>query len=103
MVKYEFLRKYFFFSFKFHFVKRKKINFFFNIYFLSSICCFLKKKKRMAIASSSSTSSLTSTTIIQSPSQQQPNDLRKLVEYLLSDLRTLSTEAKKKHNHVKEV
>ncbi|KAI1711748.1 dimerization and cyclophilin-binding domain of mon2 domain-containing protein [Ditylenchus destructor] len=30
------------------------------------------------------------------------NDPKKLVEYLLSDLRNLSTEAKKKHNHVKE-
>lgn len=56
----------------------------------------------MAIASSSSATSLASV-IIQSPPQQQPNDPRKLVEYLLGDLRTLSTEAKKKHNHVKEV
>nr|CDJ95356.1 Asparagine synthase domain containing protein [Haemonchus contortus] len=31
-----------------------------------------------------------------------PPDVRKLVEALLSDLRQLSTEAKKKHNHVKE-
>ncbi|KAH7729489.1 hypothetical protein AAVH_02964 [Aphelenchoides avenae] len=30
------------------------------------------------------------------------NDPAKLVEYLMSDLRNLSTEAKKKHNHVKE-
>lgn len=29
-------------------------------------------------------------------------DPSKLVEYLLNDVRTLSTEAKKKHNHVKE-
>ncbi|KIH67556.1 hypothetical protein ANCDUO_02110 [Ancylostoma duodenale] len=32
-----------------------------------------------------------------------PLDARKLVEALLGDLRQLSTEAKKKHNHVKEV
>lgn len=32
-----------------------------------------------------------------------PLDAKKLVEALLGDLRQLSTEAKKKHNHVKEV
>lgn len=31
------------------------------------------------------------------------NDPKKLVEYLLGDLRNLTTEAKKKHNHVKDV
>lgn len=34
---------------------------------------------------------------------QVQNDPKKLVEYLLGDLRNLSTEAKKRHNHVKEV
>ena len=33
----------------------------------------------------------------------QPNDPKKLVDYLMSDLRSLSMDAKKKHNHVKEV
>ena len=32
-----------------------------------------------------------------------PGESKKLVEYLLGDLRQLSTEAKKKQNHVKEV
>ncbi|KAL3080285.1 hypothetical protein niasHS_012390 [Heterodera schachtii] len=32
----------------------------------------------------------------------QQNDPKKLVDYLMGDLRTLSTEAKKKHNHIKE-
>lgn len=62
----------------------------------------LNRFKRMTMPASSSATSLASSTT-QSPPQQQPNDPRKLVEYLLSDLRTLSTEAKKKHNHVKEV
>ena len=31
------------------------------------------------------------------------NDPKKLVEYLLNDMRLLSTEAKKKHAHVKDV
>jgi len=33
----------------------------------------------------------------------QPNDPKKLVDYLMSDFRSLSMDAKKKHNHVKEV
>uniref|UniRef100_A0A914IBJ8 Protein MON2 homolog n=1 Tax=Globodera rostochiensis TaxID=31243 RepID=A0A914IBJ8_GLORO len=36
------------------------------------------------------------------PGIVQQNDPKKLVEYLMGDLRLLSTEAKKKYNHIKE-
>lgn len=46
-------------------------------------------------------SSTTSATLSPITTSQQ-NDSRKLVDYLMDDLRTLSTEARKRHNHIKE-
>jgi len=50
------------------------------------------------------TTSSTSSQLQQQPTMGiQPNDPKKLVDYLMSDFRSLSMDAKKKHNHVKEV
>lgn len=41
--------------------------------------------------------------LVHVPAAMAASDPKKLVEYLLGDMRVLSTEAKKKHAHVKDV